>query len=324
MKNRESNFELLRIIAMLMIILHHIMVHGVLEGGIRTNLTSTDILSFSLASGGKIGVMIFMLITGYFLANKRVVNKKSMEALWIQVFTYSFGIYVAFSLLRAHYTFNLFDFSASLMPVVFSKYWFFTDYLVIVFLAPFINSGMQALKKQGLTVGLIILSIVWFVIPLVTTFIFNRSVVVVSNDFVLLTFTYVLGAYFRLHETLVMKSWKMRENRPGQYALSDFLRGNPAGTLTVVVARNLLIQVGGFPNVHHEDYALWLTLVKRNIQGYLMKDRLAAYRLGNDSVSSNKIKAALWTFQVLRDFGGVQGIKLIESYFRYMVNVLRR
>lgn len=95
------------------------------------------------------------------------------------------------------------------MPVVFSKYWFFTDYLVIVFLAPFINSGMQALKKQGLTVGLIILSIVWFVIPLVTTFIFNRSVVVVSNDFVLLTFTYVLGAYFRLHETLVMKSWKM-------------------------------------------------------------------------------------------------------------------
>lgn len=266
MKNRESNFELLRIIAMLMIILHHVMVHGVLEGGIRTNLTSTDILSFSLASGGKIGVMIFMLITGYFLANKRVVNKKSMEALWIQVFTYSFGIYVAFSLLRAHYTFNLFDFSASLMPVVFSKYWFFTDYLVIVFLAPFINSGMQALKKQGLTVGLIILSIVWFVIPLVTTFIFNRSVVVVSNDFVLLTFTYVLGAYFRLHETLV----------------------------------------------------------KRNIQGYLMKDRLAAYRLGNDSVSSNKIKAALWTFQVLRDFGGVQGIKLIESYFRYMVNVLRR
>lgn len=115
-----------------------------------------------------------------------------------------------------------------------------------------------------------------------------------------------------------------RENRPGQYALSDFLRGNPAGTLTVVVARNLLIQVGGFPNVHHEDYALWLTLVKRNIQGYLMKERLAAYRLGNDSVSSNKIKAALWTFQVLRDFGGVQGIKLIESYFRYMVNVLRR
>lgn len=119
MKNRKSNFELLRIVAMLMIVLHHVMVHGVLEGGIKTNLTATGFLSVGLASGGKIGVMIFMLMTGYFLVNKREVNKKSMGVLWIQVFTYSFGIYVAFSMLRRHYSFDLFDFFTNLMPVIY-------------------------------------------------------------------------------------------------------------------------------------------------------------------------------------------------------------
>lgn len=80
---------------------------------------------------------------------------------------------------------------------------------MIVFLSPLINAGIQSLKKQYLLIGLTRFSIVWFVIPLLTTFVFNRPVLGVANDFIILTFAYVLGAYFRLYETFVMKSLKM-------------------------------------------------------------------------------------------------------------------
>ena len=64
--HRSSNIELLRIIAMIMIIAHHVSVHsGFVYPG--------EIISFNrlwiqfIQLGGKIGVNIFVLISGYFL-----------------------------------------------------------------------------------------------------------------------------------------------------------------------------------------------------------------------------------------------------------------
>ena len=73
-----------------------------------------------------------------------------------------------------------------------------------------------------------------------------------------------------------------RDMRSGKYDFTDFLSGNPAGMLTVVVNRKLLLQVGGFPDVHHEDYALWLTLTKMNVSGFLLENHLATYRVGKN------------------------------------------
>lgn len=67
---RSSNFELLRIVAMFMIVLHHCTVHGVFSYW-HNNTTFihhiNNFLCSFLASGGKIGVTIFVLISGYFL-----------------------------------------------------------------------------------------------------------------------------------------------------------------------------------------------------------------------------------------------------------------
>lgn len=68
MKKRISNFELLRIIAMFMIVLHHAIVHGVWLSNkhiIMTPLVDATIYNF-FAMGGEIGVYLFVMITGYF------------------------------------------------------------------------------------------------------------------------------------------------------------------------------------------------------------------------------------------------------------------
>ena len=61
-KERNSNIELLRILAMLFIIIHHLIYHNKLSSIHNFNHTSAMVLY----SWAKIGVILFILISGYF------------------------------------------------------------------------------------------------------------------------------------------------------------------------------------------------------------------------------------------------------------------
>lgn len=66
---RISKFEFLRIFAMYLIVLHYSIVHGALSissAQLRLHPINSVLLSI-LESGGKIGVFLFVLITGYFM-----------------------------------------------------------------------------------------------------------------------------------------------------------------------------------------------------------------------------------------------------------------
>ena len=69
---RDSNFELLRIICMVLIVIHHFSVHGgyftETQGTLPFNATLIDLF----AMGGRLGVNIFVLISGYFLINSKL------------------------------------------------------------------------------------------------------------------------------------------------------------------------------------------------------------------------------------------------------------
>jgi len=67
---RQSNIELLRIISILMIVIHHVLVHGIYNAVNNSTLHFID--SFVIY-----GVNIFLLISGYFTINlkwKSVIN----------------------------------------------------------------------------------------------------------------------------------------------------------------------------------------------------------------------------------------------------------
>lgn len=77
-KIRQSNIELLRIAAMLMIVGHHMAVHGIYHVTAGENAYNVYSMGTQLnkaftslfAPGGEIGVAIFFMITGYFQIKK--------------------------------------------------------------------------------------------------------------------------------------------------------------------------------------------------------------------------------------------------------------
>ena len=85
---RQSNLELSRILAMYLIVMHHFSVHGgvsIWSGS--APLSFNFYLDQLLSTGGKIGVNLFVLITGYFLA-KKFSKFSSLVYLWIKTFSY--------------------------------------------------------------------------------------------------------------------------------------------------------------------------------------------------------------------------------------------
>lgn len=72
---RLSNFELLRIVTIFMIIMHHFCIHGIIlngwEIGISTLNHINNFILLFFYFGGQIGINIFLLLTGFFLINHK-------------------------------------------------------------------------------------------------------------------------------------------------------------------------------------------------------------------------------------------------------------
>lgn len=86
---RKSNFELLRIISMIFILFHHFYYSYIKLD--YTNISGNQLTCQVLYSLGKIGVIIFILITGYFMVNSRFKIKKVLE-LYFEMIFYSWSI----------------------------------------------------------------------------------------------------------------------------------------------------------------------------------------------------------------------------------------
>lgn len=200
---RQSNMELLRIVSMMMIILHHYADHGgfVFENG---EITFNRIFLQFVHLFGKIGICLFVLISGYFLVESAFTWKKVVKLI-LEVQFYcllSFGFTVAigtteFTVRRAF---------MSLFPVSTSLYWFVTTYMVLYILSPYLNIMIRHLTKgQHLRlIGFLVL--IWSLIP---TFLQLDICYSQLGWFVLL---YLSAAYVRLHaqEWWIVKFGKLR------------------------------------------------------------------------------------------------------------------
>lgn len=183
---RKSNIELLRILSMFLICLHHFSVHGPWPstGGALPHAV-IDIMSM----GGKAGVNCFILITGYFLV-KSSFKSRSLVKLLVETFFYSLGILIVFYVIdpNAAGSVNLLKY---LLPTSSGLYWFMTNYVALYILSPVINRLLSCLSNSSfglvVTMGFVLFS----VLPTVTTF--NP----IASNFVWFVYVYSLGAYMR-------------------------------------------------------------------------------------------------------------------------------
>lgn len=144
--NRESNFELLRIIAMMFIISHHLSCFGYFEqASDKLSILLNNIFATLLVPLGKLGVVLFVLITGYFMINSKA-KIKSWLNLYFQTLIYSCSILGIFILSGADVSKD--DILKSLLPISHSTYWFITTYLILYFLIPALNYLLKIVENK--------------------------------------------------------------------------------------------------------------------------------------------------------------------------------
>lgn len=87
---------------------------------------------------------------------------------------------------------------------------------------------------------------------------------------------------------------------PRTLCYMDLLGKNPIPLLTVMVSSD----VPGlhFPEMHHEDFAMWLNIFSRNrhIKYGCLHEVLGFYRIHSGNISHRKLVMPLWTFRVFR------------------------
>lgn len=190
---RDSSFELLIIISMLMILFHHFACHGLFHW--QTNEVTLPQYWYNfIIMGGKIGVNVFVLISGYFLisTHKKGSNLKKMLKLWGQVMFYSVSIYV-FACIFGISDWNVKDIITSFFPITFESWWFASTYFVLFLLHPFLNKFLTSLEKKEYRIFLVLILICWSVIPTFTTKQFQ------GNDLLWFITLYAVAGYIKLH-----------------------------------------------------------------------------------------------------------------------------
>lgn len=190
-KELSSNIEVLRIIAMLLIVMHHYSLHSNLLFE-PTSIQLNHIFIQILQVGGKVGVAIFVLIMGYFSVYSGYRKKKAVN-LWAEICFYSVsGMFIVSLLNGTLSSLTVKQIIYAFFPITSFQYWFATTYFILYLLVPYINKMIINLSSSELRKLICILLIIWSIVP---TF-FELSVV--YSQLGLFVLLYLIGAYIRL------------------------------------------------------------------------------------------------------------------------------
>lgn len=190
---RNSAIELLRIISMVIIMFHHFAIHGGFEWG-TDSITIPHAWYNLIIMGGKIGVDIFVLISGYYLINDEVYlfNFKKVLKFWGQVFFYSVSIFVIFAIF-GKVGISIGTVVKAFFPITFSTWWFASAYFVLYIIHPFFNKLLRLLSKREYQIMLVVGVLCWSVIPTFTTSSYQ------SNSLMWFVTLYAIAGYAKLH-----------------------------------------------------------------------------------------------------------------------------
>lgn len=157
-KVRNANVEILRIIAMLFIITHHLVINGL---GLQAQLKGEEairgnysLLLCAINSIVIIGVNIFFLISGYYGIK---FSLKKLLRMVLDVYIYG-DILILISIALGMEKLNIQNIKFLIFP--FFKYWFVIVYLMLFILSPVINAGMGSISKQKSILLVLFLTIV--------------------------------------------------------------------------------------------------------------------------------------------------------------------
>lgn len=110
---------------------------------------------------------------------------------------------------------------------------------------------------------------------------------------------------------------------PEQVTYQMMLKQNLISCSSVLIQKQLMKR---YPMEHddlHEDYAVWLQLLKNGYHAYGVNEPLIQYRISGNSKSGNKRKAAWMTYKVYR-YIGLNHLQTAYYFFWYAIRNLKK
>lgn len=192
MIKRKSNIELLRIIAILMVILSHFN----LFGDYGTFSSNTNIINFILRNIFSVGAIsngIFIIISGYFLINyynnEKLYKKVIKLCLEMCLYSYLIAFIVGITGIKSISKIELIKI---IFPFIFGN-WFLIYYMILLLFVPFINVLIRKISKNELKKLIVIMFLLFSIIEIIT----HKSLGFSYHDIFILN--YFIGAYIRLY-----------------------------------------------------------------------------------------------------------------------------
>lgn len=108
---------------------------------------------------------------------------------------------------------------------------------------------------------------------------------------------------------------------PARLTYQQQLKYNHIGCLTAIYNADKIGKTF-MPLIRkRQDYALWLSILKRGVQGYGLQQCLAYYRIRGDSLSANKIAMLKWNWLLYRD---IEKLSILRSSYYLLHNIIAK
>jgi len=192
---RQSNIELLRMLAMMAIILLHMMNHGGIID-LSHPFESNFVAGWILFSPGFCAINVFLLISGYFLVEQHFSTWRIAKFVG-QVLFYSLAVTVIFAVFfKQNVTIK--ELIYSIFPISSDFYWYASMYVGMYLLSPLINRFVKGLTKNQHRICCYVL---FALLSVWTNIFYYSSGMNIAGGVSIAWFVaaYIFGAYIRLH-----------------------------------------------------------------------------------------------------------------------------
>lgn len=155
-RKRNSSVELLKIIAIILIVFSHAMPDDETlshYSSINLNIATKDIQYFIISlihNMGQIGNDIFLVCSSWFLIESEKVNKNKILYMIGDCVTISIGMLLVFMLLG--YKLSNGYIVKQFFPITFGNYWFITCYILLYLIHPLLNVIIKNITQSALLV----------------------------------------------------------------------------------------------------------------------------------------------------------------------------
>ncbi|MDU5491327.1 MAG: acyltransferase family protein [Clostridium perfringens] len=164
-KARDSNIEILRIIAIIMVIGLHYLNENM--GGALGALSNGHInyyIAHYIESLNIVAVNLFVIVSAYFLVDKSIPKLSKIIKLVILAYFYGFLFYII-GIISNINKFSFIELIKSINPFLDGGYWFIKIYIILYLLSPFINKFISTLNKKSHKGVIILIGIFFSVWP---------------------------------------------------------------------------------------------------------------------------------------------------------------